>query len=385
MDPLELGVAGAERSAALPGGSSDGGGATVTGPQQRAIDHVAAHALARRAPARRTIEQICRMSDVPFGVIDELIGQLQRDACVALHFHPDRVSRDGRTVAEALRDDGVYRTQFETGISNGMLSPERGGRRDQWENELFGDAYVARDLPFSSRPRYGALALMGHADGPSPRFGSSYFVLNPTCSRASTFCFGDSHENPPVRGVWSQWDDVLAALLTESFLQDSALGRSDVRPAGLIEFLCARLGSARPPPSQLSAGRSLDHYIEAQVHGEVLLQRDADLLVVDPSFRETPTEDAIAVLCERYDVRLEWHGGFALPLQDVPTDFRGPRMPALAEQVASAGVVTAASIGIAAAELRHASDRWAAFGAPAEVLQSLKLLWHVLLRYGRYG
>jgi hypothetical protein len=331
------------------------------------------------------MEQICRMSDVAVGVIDELVGQLQSNACVALHFHPDRLAGDGRTVAEALRDDGVYRTQFETELSNGMLSPERGGPRDQWENELFGDAYLAPDLPLSLRPRYGALALMGHADGPSPRFGSSYLVLNPACSRRSTFCFGDSHENPPVRGVWSQWDDVLAALLTESFRRDSALGRGDVRPAALIEFLCAHLGSPRSPPSQLSAGRNLDHYIEAQVHGEVLLQRDADLLVMDASFRGTPTEEAIAVLCERYDVQLHWHGGFALRLEDVPTDFRGPTMPALARRVASAGVVTAAGIGVAAAELKHAPDRWAAFDASAEVLQALKLLWHVLVRYGRYG
>lgn len=354
-------------------------------PGQQAIDHVAAHALARRAVARQTMEQICRMSDVALGEIDELIGQLQSDACVALHFHPDRLARDGRTVAEALRDDGVYRTQFETGLSNGMLSPERDGPRDQWENELFGDAYGALDLPLSRRPRYGALALMGHADGPSPRFGSSYFVLNPACSRRSTFCFGDSHENPPVRGVWSQWDDVLAALLTEAFLRDSALGRDNVRPAALIEFLRVGLGSPRPPPSELPAGRNLDHYIEAQVHGEVVLQRDADFLVMDPSFRGTPTGAAIAVLCERHDVQLQWHGGFALRLQDVPTDFRGPTMPALAQRVASAGVVTAAEIGAAAAEVRDAPNRWAAFGAPAEVLQALKLLWHVLLRYGRYG
>ncbi len=346
---------------------------------------MAAHAEARRAAARQTMDHICRMSNLALDVIDALIAELQSHACVALHFHPDRLAGDGRSVAEALRDDGIYRNQFETQLSNGMLSPERGGPRDRWENELFGDAYRAPDLPLSLRPRYGALALMGHADGPSPRFGSSYFVLNPSCSRRSTFCFGDSHENPPARGVWSQWDDVLAALLTESFLRGSALGRGDIRPAALIESLRTNLGRARPLPSQQPAGRNLDHYIEAQVHGEVLLQRDADLLVADPSFRGTPTEDALAVLCERYDVSLLWHGGFALRVQDVPTDFRGPAMPALAQRVASAGVVTAAGIGVAAAELRHAPDRWVSFGSPADALQALKLLWHVVLRYGRYG
>ena len=357
----------------------------MNGPQRRAVGHVAAHALARRAAARRTLEHICLMSNVELGEIDELIGRLQSHARVALHFHPDRVARDGRTVAEALRDDGVYRAQFETGISNGMLSPVRGGPRDRWENELFGDAYVDGDLPLAARPRYGAFALMEYGDGPSPRFGSSYLVLKPGCSRRSTFCFGDSHENPPARGVWDHWDDVLAALLTESFVRESALGRTGVRPAALIESLCTSLGGGQTPAAMRAAGRSLDHYIEAQVHGEVLLERDADLLVVDPSFRGTPTEDALVALCERHDVRLDWHGGFALEVRDVPIDFRGPTMPALAERVAPAGPITAAAIGAAAAEAARAPDRWEAFGAPAEVAQALKLLWHVLVRHGRYG
>src|SRR4051794_2032912 len=36
-----------------------------------------------------------------------------------INFHPDRLLADGRPVAAALRDDGVYRSQLETRISNG--------------------------------------------------------------------------------------------------------------------------------------------------------------------------------------------------------------------------------------------------------------------------
>jgi hypothetical protein len=59
------------------------------------------------------------------------------DAPITLHFHPDRRLPDRRSVAEALRDEGVYRNQFETGISNGLL----GGDRLRWEHELFAGAY----------------------------------------------------------------------------------------------------------------------------------------------------------------------------------------------------------------------------------------------------
>jgi Protein of unknown function (DUF3626) len=67
-----------------------------------------------------------------------------RDAAVTLNFHPDRLLADGRTVAEALLQDGVYRSQFETRVSGGGLTAHPGGDRDRWERELFGGAYAAR-------------------------------------------------------------------------------------------------------------------------------------------------------------------------------------------------------------------------------------------------
>ena len=38
---------------------------------------------------------------------------LVASAPLALNFHPDRLAGDGRTVAQAMLDDGVYRSQFE--------------------------------------------------------------------------------------------------------------------------------------------------------------------------------------------------------------------------------------------------------------------------------
>jgi hypothetical protein len=44
---------------------------------------------------------------------------------VTLNFHPDRLS-GGLLVLEAIGRDGVYRSQFETGTSNGGLTAYRG-------------------------------------------------------------------------------------------------------------------------------------------------------------------------------------------------------------------------------------------------------------------
>ena len=68
-------------------------------------------------------------------------------------------------MAEALLEEGIYRNQFETGISAGGLSAFAGGPRDTWERTLFGGAYHTDDVTASERPKYGALELVRYSDG----------------------------------------------------------------------------------------------------------------------------------------------------------------------------------------------------------------------------
>ena len=68
---------------------------------------------------------------------------------ITVSFHPDRLLADGRTVAEHLVTDGRYRSQFETGISNGGLTAHPGGDRERWEQRMFAGAYPP------ARPRAG--------------------------------------------------------------------------------------------------------------------------------------------------------------------------------------------------------------------------------------
>lgn len=71
-----------------------------------------------------------------------------------------------------------------------------------------------------------------------------------------------------------------------------------------------------------------------------------------------------------------------MPVREVPTDFRGPAMPSLAERISTNGRLNACMIGQAAAELTKNPEQWADRGSYEQCLQELKLLWHVLVQYG---
>ena len=105
-----------------------------------------------------------------------------------------------KSVAEALFEQGIYKSQFETLLSNGSVSAYPGGERDLWEQRIFGGAYQLEGVTNDQRPKYGALNLMLHPDGPAPRFGSCYFLLSPKVSSRSTYTYLDSHQDPKRKG-----------------------------------------------------------------------------------------------------------------------------------------------------------------------------------------
>ncbi len=355
-------------------------GPELTDPQRRALAHVKAYARSRRSGARTTIDHVLRMSNVDRATWLAALEAVRRQARVALHFHPDRVARGASTVAEGLLELGRYASQFETGISNGMVDPRPDGARAAWEDALFGDAY--EDAEPTERPTYGALDLLPSSDGPSPRFGSCYFLLAPEVTRRSTFTYLDSHLHRAERGTLEQPDDVLASLLLESFERRYALGHHGTTPPRLVTRLRESPDPSFRARTQHLPTRNLDHYVEAQVHGEVALRRDVEALVADPSFRGHETGRVLEALCARYDIALCWHRGSRMGVDDVPPDFRGPTMPSLAERVAADGSIDARLIGVAASSVARAPELWADRGTGPEVIQELKLLWHCLLRFG---
>lgn len=270
--------------------------------QQRALDHVAG--LSRGGP-------------------------LDPRLCVTLHFHPDRLV-GGRLVVEALADDGRYRSQFETGTSNGGLTAHPRGARWRWESRMFAGAYD--DAPASERPVYGSLNHRGRPEGGSLRFGSSHLRLRPEALRRSTFCFPDSFYEPELVGTAEAMD--------------------------LGEVVDAAAHSDDP----------LDDYVEAQVHGPVLVGRDVEALVLDACYRGTAVEQ----VARRLPCALEWHGGRRLAVSELQRhpEYRGPEVVALGARIAEQGWLDARVVGDAARTGRHDP-------------QGLKRVWHCVARFGQ--
>jgi hypothetical protein len=246
---------------------------------------------------------------------------------VTLHFHPDRLV-GGVPILELMARDGVYRSQFETGTSNGGLTAHPGGDRWRWESRIFAGAYD--DAPAAHRPKYGSLNFRRRLVGGSPRFGSAYLRLAEHTLAGTTFCYPDSVFEPAHFGVAAR----LSALI--------AMAEADDKD-------------------------SLDDYIEAHVHGVVDLNRDVEALVLDPCYRGTPTETA----ARRLDCPVEWHGGFALTTAELRRhpEYRGQEFVDLGESLARAGHLDPSIIGDASRTGQYDE-------------QALKRVWHYVARFG---
>lgn len=246
---------------------------------------------------------------------------------VTLHFHPDRLV-DGVPILTRMARDRVYRSQFETGTSNGGLTAHPGGDRWLWESRIFASAYD--DAPPNSRPKYGSLNFRLRLVGGSPRFGSAYLRLAAHTMANTTFCYPDSVFEPADFGVAARLSTLIA--LAEADDKDP-----------------------------------LDDYIEAHVHGVLDLGRDVEALVLDPCYRGTPVETAAAALA----CPVEWHGGFTLTVDELREhpEYRGPEFVRLGEEIARDGLLDPRVIGDAARTGRHDE-------------QALKRVWHYVARFG---
>lgn len=257
---------------------------------------------------------------------------------VTVNFHPDHMV-GGRTVLESLAASGTYRSQFETGISNGGLTARRGGDRFEWERRSFDGVYD--DAPPQHRPKYGALNHRERDVGAAPRFGSAYLRLAAHTLARTTFCFPDSVNNPERFGTANACDLIAAA---EDFAR-----------------------SVRTEAQEARTGGMLDDYVEAHVHGPVVLAADVEAVVLDPCYRGTRLAEQAAAL----EVPVEWHEGRVLTVDELVRhpDFRGRRIMELGRRLVVHERLDASIIGAARA-------------AGAAHVQDLKLLWHLVARFG---
>jgi len=288
-----------------------------------------------------------RWARAALGHVEQLStgGPLDRSLRVTLNFHPDRaaVPGDTSTVLERLADEGVYRSQFETGTSNGGLTAHEGGDRWRWEQRIFGHAYD--EAPPVERPKYGALDHRGRGLGGAPRFGSAHLRLRAHVLDRTTFCFPDSFLEPEHFATARRFD--------------------------LIRLADAFDAVPRTEAQELEEGGQLDDYVEAHVHGPVAIATDVEALLLDPCYRGTPTETHARAFSRRHGIPVEWHEGRRLTTEELVQhkDFRGPHVVEVGLRVAEDDVLDAAVIGRAVARGR-------------EHPQDLKKVWHLVARFG---
>ncbi len=232
--------------------------------QMLAIEHFTTHARNRSKEAEKSIKEVLRMSNIAQETFSDAVTMIKSNARVALHFHPDRPGQAIKSVADSLLEQGIYKSQYETMISNGSVSAYPSGERDLWEKGIFGGAYHLDGVTDDQRPKYGALNLMIHPDGPAPRFGSCYFLLHADVSNRCTYTYGDSHQDPQEKSTFEVFNDILVVLLKDAFVREFAIGEKEVTPRKLIDHLLINLDKPFSDPSNLEPNRNLNHYIEGR-------------------------------------------------------------------------------------------------------------------------
>jgi len=356
----------------------------LTPCQRQALEFVRAAAVRRSAAAREAVRAALGRAGASVARYDEVVTRLRRHARIALHFHPERLAAGGGSVAEGLLESGAYQNQFVTGLSSGSPSAFAGGERDGWEECLFGGSYHGADAPPASRPKYGALVVAPHPDGPAPRFGSCYFVLRPEVADRATFTWGGSHEDGAAErtATLDTLEVVLAPLLRQLEAGQGAFAIDDLDAAALLEHLGRAPSLPRGDLAHLPLGRALDSFVEVQVHGEVRLAGDVERLVADPAFRDHPVGGLLAAIAARAGVELSWHPGFTLAVREVPEVFRDYPVRPLAERAAPAGLLDAAIVGAAANTLEFEPQSWSGWASRDDILTQFRRLWHVLVLQG---
>lgn len=347
---------------------------------QKAIDYIESYLKSKYPKSKDLLAQLCQQVNIGLPKLDFVLNQIKSKASICLHFHPYRLNEKGVSVIELLLHSGIYKSQFETKISNGSLSAYKGGQRDIWENNLFGQIFSSNDYPMTQRPKYGALDLLRHANGPSPRFGSCYFVLKPKLSQAATFTYLDSYKTPDERGTMKLFNVILVSLLRDCLENKGALGEANIAPTELVDKILRNLSTPYTQTVLHKPKQNLDQYIEAQIHADILLKNDVAFLVADTAYQDTPIETSFKKLCEKYQIELLWRQGFELTIEAAIANFRGTEIPNMVAQVALNNKINVAVL--IETEKRLTKDLKNKENLNAQ-LQQLKYLYHTLVQFGK--
>lgn len=195
----------------------------------------------------------------------------------------------------------------------------------------------------ADRPVYGAWNRHEDPYGASPRFGSAYLRLRPEVVTSATFCWPDSVYEPEAFGDRGSLDELCT-------LADAGVLARTVPAAHAVD---------------LPLDDPLNDYVEAHVHGGLVLRRDVEAVVVDPSDAE-----AHAAAVARIECAVEVHPGYPVVAEAIDPAYRGEVPVHLARRLGEE--ITPARLAEAARSGDHDP-------------QAVKWLWHCLPRFGRTG
>lgn len=212
------------------------------------------------------------------GCTEEDIRETMRffQKAAALHLNIDPFKNiDGKSLLHLYCEDadGKYKTLFETGTGGACTNLDA---RRGWERRMYGDAYDGHD---ADRPKYANVNFLAHTKGDhaATHYGSSYMLLNQAVRERCTITSRDSSLADARLGTLQHCAHVLLHKIERC--EESSRG-------ALVEVLF-NLGKATQPEAIEAIARSSDalrdarlDYIEVQIHGDVLFEKDVDMVVV---------------------------------------------------------------------------------------------------------
>jgi hypothetical protein len=187
----------------------------------------------------------------------------------------------------AVLKDGRFKTQFESGTSEGVNSPIK---RRKFEDEYLG---IPTDLPDSDRPVYGYMPFPDE-DGfvwHPYEYGEQIVVLKPDVRSRTTMTFGDSLDGE-LTGV--SIDEDFDALPADRL--EAAFEPFESAPAILHEMTAALDASDAVDfdlAGETSGVKNSWDYVEAQFHGGISLE-DIEKVGID-QFNDNAEEMALAL------------------------------------------------------------------------------------------
>lgn len=167
---------------------------------------------------------------------------------------PITINFNMEVLGKALSEDNRYKSSFEVHNTKVLVG------RQQWEDKLFNRIYDQETEPFE-RVKYGALNILNNPNGLEvcKNYGDSFIVLKNHVKQRATFTLGDSSKMEIHLCMGDNFCNILLYLDDNKQLDDV------IEVATGKQKFCNYLGE----------------YIECQIHGNVLFNRDIEKLCIN--------------------------------------------------------------------------------------------------------